>query len=89
MVASQSRLSLLCVFPSGLCFHCNIGTYLPGLPVAPHLTVLVVFTDCPGGLFLFMFLFLIFFFYNVVLVSGVQQSESVIHIHISTLFFFF
>ena len=26
--------------------------------------------------------------YNVVLVSGVQQSESVIHIHISTLFFF-
>ena len=24
--------------------------------------------------------------YNVVLVSGVQQSESVIHIHISTLF---
>ena len=27
--------------------------------------------------------------YNVVLVSGVQQSESVIHIHISTLFFFF
>ena len=25
--------------------------------------------------------------YNVLLVSGVQQSESVIHIHISTLFF--
>ena len=25
--------------------------------------------------------------YNVVLVSGVQQSESVIHIHIPTLFF--
>ena len=27
--------------------------------------------------------------YNVVLVSGVQQSESVIHVHISTLFRFF
>ena len=27
--------------------------------------------------------------YNVVIVSGVQQSESVIHIHISTLFFRF
>ena len=27
--------------------------------------------------------------YNAVLVSGVQQSESVIHIHISTLFYFF
>ena len=26
--------------------------------------------------------------YSVVLVSAVQQSESVIHIHISTLFFF-
>ena len=27
--------------------------------------------------------------YNVVLVSGVQQSESVIHTHISIPFFFF
>ena len=27
--------------------------------------------------------------YSVVLVSGVQQSESVIHIHVSTLFFRF
>ena len=27
--------------------------------------------------------------YSVVFVSGVQQSESVIHIHISTLFRFF
>ena len=25
--------------------------------------------------------------YNVVLVSGVRQSESVIHIHLSTVFF--
>ena len=30
---------------------------------------------------------LFFVFYNVVLVSGVQQSESVIHIHISTVFY--
>ena len=43
----------------------------------------------------FFLLFYIQFFligvqliYNVVLISGVQQSESVIHIHISTLFFF-
>ena len=27
--------------------------------------------------------------YNVLLVSGIQQSESAIHMHISTLFFFF
>ena len=27
--------------------------------------------------------------YNAVLVSGVQQSDSVIHTHISTFFFFF
>ena len=37
--------------------------------------------------FLFYFIFIgVQLIYNVVLVSGVQQSESVIHIHISTLF---
>ena len=28
----------------------------------------------------------VYFIYNVVLVSGVQQSDSVIHIHVSFLF---
>ena len=41
--------------------------------------------------FFFLLLFLKIFIgvqliYNVVLISGVQQSESVVHIHISTLF---
>ena len=36
-----------------------------------------------GVFFIFIGVYLI---YSVVLVSGVQQSESVIHIHISTLF---
>ena len=36
---------------------------------------------------LFSFIFIgVQLIYNVVLLSGVRQSESVIHIHISTLF---
>ena len=41
-----------------------------------------------GSLFLF-FLIGAYLLYNVVLVSAVQQSESVVHIHISTLFKFY
>ena len=41
-------------------------------------------------LFLFLKIFIgVQLIYNVVFVSGVQQSESVIHTHISTLFLFF
>ena len=41
-----------------------------------------------GGLFCFKFnfYFILQLIYSVVLVSGVQQSDSVIHIHISILF---
>ena len=48
---------------------------------------------CQGNpLFFFFFFFLILFYigvyliYNVVLVSGIKQSGSVIHIHVSILF---
>ena len=34
----------------------------------------------------FFFFIRVYFIYNVVLVSAVEQSESVIHIHVSTLF---
>ena len=48
----------------------------------------------PLSLFLFFFFFNYFileyrWFNNVVLVSNVQQNESVIHIHITTLLRFF
>ena len=52
----------------------------------------VFLTTAPPGKSLFKFLFIYLFIfkflldYTVVLVSGVQQSESVVHIHISTLF---
>ena len=38
---------------------------------------------------IFLKIFIGILIYHVVLVSGVQQSESVIHIHIPTLLFFF
>ena len=50
-------------------------------------------TNTHVNLFLFLFFLIlklifigVWLIYNAVLVSGVQQSESVTHIHISTLF---
>ena len=41
---------------------------------------------CRICLISFSKIFLFYFFHNVLLVSGIQQSEAAIHVHISTLF---
>ena len=47
--------------------------------------MLSLFTLC--NIYFFKLIFIgVYLIYNVVLVSAVQQSESVIHIHIFTLF---
>ena len=51
----------------------------PTVNFFPHLAFFVV-------LFIFIFLIEVQLIYSIVLVSGVQQSASVIHIYISILF---
>ena len=65
---------------------------MPGWATAKRVPVSTsynsILTPLPHSIFVFSLINFIgvYLIYNVVLVSAIQQSDSVIHVHISTLF---